>query len=102
MSKEKQLKWKISDILGCQVYEQNGNILGCLADVLNTGNNDVWVVKTDKEELLLPALKSIVVEVNILDKKIFVKLPQGYESIYNAKMSSDVSVEYFGWTVYED
>ena len=35
-------------------------------------------------------------------KKIFVKLPEGYESIYSAKIPSDVSTEYFGWTVYED
>ena len=102
MAEQKQLKWKISDILGCQVYDQNGDILGSLVNVLATGNNDVWVIKTNNEELLLPALKSIVVEVNILSKKIFVKLPQGYESIYSSKIPSDVSVEYFGWTVYED
>lgn len=102
MSTEKQLKWKISDILGCQVYDQNGNVLGSLVNVLATGNNDIWVIKTNKEELLLPALKSVVIEVNILSKKIFVKLPQGYESIYSTEIPSDVSVEYFGWTVYED
>jgi len=102
MSTEKQLKWKISDILGCQVYDQNGSVLGNLADVLTTGNNDIWVIKNNTEELLLPALKTVVVEVNILSKKVFVKLPQGYESIYGNKIPSDICLDYFGWTVYED
>jgi len=70
------LKWKIKDILGFEVYDNKSNKLGLLSDVMTTGSNDIWVIKSHEEELLIPALKSIVTEVNILRKKIFVTCPR--------------------------
>jgi 16S rRNA processing protein RimM len=58
------LKWKIKDILGFEVYDNKSNKLGLLSDVMTTGANDIWVIKSHEEELLIPALKSIVTEVN--------------------------------------
>lgn len=97
----KNLKWKIADILGFEVYDQDGNILGLLSGVLSTGTNDVWTIKSQDEELLIPALKSIVTKVSIPRKKIFVCLPEGYNDICSTKIKL-VDLEYFGLTVYED
>jgi 16S rRNA processing protein RimM len=97
----KNLKWKIADILGFEVYDQDGNILGLLSGVLSTGTNDVWTIKSQDEELLIPALKSIVTKVSIARKKIFICLPEGYNDIYSTKLKQ-VDLEYFGLTVYED
>jgi len=96
------LKWKIKDILGFEVYDNKSNKLGLLSDVMTTGSNDIWVIKSHEEELLIPALKSIVTEVNILRKKIFVTLPEGYESMYGSKIKIDDILEYAGYIVYED
>ncbi len=99
---EKDLKWKIADILGFEVYDSKSSKLGFLADVITTGANDIWVIKSHDEELLIPALKSVVTEVNISRKKIFVTLPEGYESIYGTKIKLDDVLEYAGYIVYED
>jgi 16S rRNA processing protein RimM len=101
-SKKSNLKWKVSDILGFEVFNQNGKRLGILSDIILTGSNDVWVVKYCNEEVLIPALKNIVKEVNIIRKKIFVILPKEYEDIYGQVKSADDVLEYNGYFVYED
>ena len=98
-------KWKVADILGFEVIDQDGNKLGLLTDVISTGNNDVWTIKSDIEELLIPALKSIVTKVDISKKRIFVSLPEGYSSDYGTKIKLEDAVvveEIAGITVYED
>ena len=97
--------WKVADILGFEVFDQDGNQLGLLADVMTTGSNDVWTIKSDTEELLIPALKSIVTKVDVSRKRIFVSLPEGYSDIYGTKISLEDAVvieELSGITVYED
>ncbi|MDR0820174.1 MAG: PRC-barrel domain-containing protein [Endomicrobium sp.] len=101
-SKKSDLKWKVSDILGFEVFNQNGKRLGILSDIILTGSNDVWVVKYYNEEVLIPAIKNIVKEVNVIRKKIFVVLPKGYEDIYGQVKSADDVLEYNGYFVYED
>ncbi|GAB1402621.1 hypothetical protein MASR1M68_15320 [Elusimicrobiota bacterium] len=96
------LKWKVKDILGFEVYDNKSNKLGLLAEVMATGANDVWVIKSQSEEILIPALKTIVNEVNMSRKKIFVTLPEGYEGMYGTKIKLDDILEYAGYIVYED
>lgn len=68
----------ITDIIGLQVYDENNALLGKLTHVLQTGSNDVYVVKdTEGKEILIPALKSVVKEVSIENKRISVILPKG-------------------------
>ena len=97
--------WKVADILGFEVIDQDGTKLGLLSDVISTGNNDVWTIKSDTEELLIPALKSIVTKVDISKKRIFVSLPEGYSDIYGTKVKLEDAVvveEFSGIAVYED
>ncbi len=68
----------ISDILGMSVYDENNMLLGKLVDVIQTGSNDVYIVKSEEgKEILIPALKSVVREVLIDEGKISVILPKG-------------------------
>jgi 16S rRNA processing protein RimM len=67
----------ICDIVDSEVYDIHGELLGKLYDVLQTGANDVYVVKTDSRDILIPALKSVVKEINLQAKKIIVDLPEG-------------------------
>lgn len=61
----------IADIMGCRVETRAGRFLGYVTGVLHTGSNDVYVVK-DKEEVLIPALKKVVVDVDVESGKIVV------------------------------
>lgn len=68
----------ITDILGMLVYDENNVLLGKLVDIIHTGSNDVYIVKNDEgKEILIPALKSVVKEVSLEDRKISVVLPEG-------------------------
>ena len=58
------------DIIGCEVFDGDKNI-GTVTEVLKTGSNDVFLVQGDRE-ILIPALKKIVKEINVADKKIFI------------------------------
>lgn len=68
----------IVDMLKCSVYTDENELLGKMIDVLTTGSNDVYVVKTEEgKEVLLPAIKDVVKEIDIQNKKIVVKLMDG-------------------------
>jgi 16S rRNA processing protein RimM len=67
----------IRDLLGCEVYE-DGNYIGILEDVMQTGANDVYSIVTDKGgEILVPAIKSVVRNVDVPGRRIDVTLPEG-------------------------
>ncbi len=71
----------IFDLIDCKVYEQEA-YLGIVTDVLETGSNDVYVVKDENEkELLIPALGWVVLSVDIANKKIQVQLPKGLRDL---------------------
>lgn len=67
----------ICDVVGSEVFDENGELLGELKDVLQTGSNDVFVVDGKEKDILIPALKEIFKEINIEDRRIIVKLPEG-------------------------
>lgn len=67
----------ICDIIGIDVYEDE-KLLGKLTDVLETGSNDVYVIiGENKKEILIPALKTVVENVDIKGKRMQVRLPEG-------------------------
>lgn len=65
------------DIIGLIVYDVNNNRLGEVWNVLRTGSNDVYEVNgVDGKELLIPALKKVVKEIDISEKKMVVDLAE--------------------------
>lgn len=62
----------ISDLEKCDVFDTNGNKLGKVYEVIKTGSNDVYWVKGEKE-VLIPALKDIVENIDINNFKITIK-----------------------------
>jgi len=69
----------LHDIIGLPVFDTNGAALGKLAEVFSTGSTDVYVVRGDQGELLLPALDDVVTEVDIAGGHILVSVPEGIE-----------------------
>lgn len=53
------------DLIGLKVLATDGNYLGTIADIIETGANDVYVVKSGSREYMIPATASVINEVNI-------------------------------------
>ena len=69
------------DLIGMAVYDEQERCLGELVNIIETGANDVYVIKTPAEyptgEILLPAIASVVLAVDIEQRRMRVQLPEG-------------------------
>ena len=67
-------------LVGLQVYEGD-TLLGELTEVMQTGANDVYIIKgapgSKHPEILLPALKSCVQQVDLAAGRMYVNIPEG-------------------------
>ncbi len=70
-----------SDIIGLSVFTITNKYLGQIESVMQTGANDVYVVKSDSDypikETLIPALESLVQSVDLRQRTMIVDLPEG-------------------------
>lgn len=62
----------IYEIIGLKCYTLEGKYLGEVKEVLKTKSNDVYVVKKGKKEILVPAIKEVVKEVDLEKGKIII------------------------------
>ena len=62
----------IHDLVGCEVVTRSGRVLGAITNVLRSGANDVYAIGTGKDEILLPAIKDVVREVDLTRRRIIV------------------------------
>ncbi len=68
----------IVDLIGLDVFSDEGKLLGKLEDIFNTGSNDIYVVKDEVgKQLLLPAISDVVKDINLEEKKIVVHILNG-------------------------
>lgn len=68
----------IYDIIGAEVFLEDGTEFGTISEVLATGANDVYVVKdTNGKEVLLPVIDDCVKEIDVEEKKVTVYLMPG-------------------------
>ncbi len=67
----------IYDIIGLRVVTMDGKDVGIVKDVLQPGSNDVYVVKTSGKDVLVPAIKDVVKEINIEDKVMLIDPIEG-------------------------
>lgn len=61
-----------ADIIGSVVYDEVGKRLGKIDEIIYTGSNEVYWIK-DKNEVLIPAIKDVILDVDIENKKIIIK-----------------------------
>ena len=68
----------IADMIGMNVLTEDGEIFGTLKDVIETGANDVYVINSKKHgEVLIPAIKECILDVNVKEGKMLVHLMDG-------------------------
>ena len=68
----------ITDLIDLEVFDDTEQRLGILTDVLQTGANDVYVVETDEgKQILLPAIPSCILKVDLENERMLVHVPEG-------------------------
>jgi 16S rRNA processing protein RimM len=76
--KLKKNEYFIADLIGLSVYDEDEQLLGTLSDVLQTGANDVYVVElAGGKEVLIPAIKQCILDVDIEGGRMRVHLLEG-------------------------
>lgn len=74
----KEGQYFIADLIGLEVYTDEGNLLGKVDDIYNTGANDIYVVKDELgKQVLLPGIKEVIKQVDLENEKIIVHLIPG-------------------------
>ena len=71
--KPEEGEYYIEDLIGMDVYTDEGKLLGKLDDVFNTGANDIYQVG----DILLPAIDEVVKEIDFDNNKITVHIIKG-------------------------
>lgn len=67
------------DLIGLAVYAADEEYLGRVTSIIPTGGNDVYVVKNidPDQEILIPAIESVILEIDLNEKIMRVQLPDG-------------------------
>lgn len=80
-SKEEPLEegvYYIVDLLGLEAYTDEGQLLGKVDDIFNTGSNDIYVIKDELgKQVLLPGLPEVLKQVDLENGKIIFHLIPG-------------------------
>ena len=70
-------EYYISDLYGMTVITDEDENIGTIEDIIFTGANDVYVVKKEDNQILIPAIKQCILNVNVLEKTMKVHLLEG-------------------------
>ena len=73
----KENEYYIGDLIGMEVFLEDGSYFGTLKDVMETGANDVYIVQTEDREVLIPAIKDCILKVDVEDNKMTIHLLKG-------------------------
>jgi len=65
------------ELVGLEVFLDDGRHIGTLARILPTGGNDVYVVRSGRREILIPATREVVEEIDLDRKRITVSEMEG-------------------------
>lgn len=71
-------EYYIGDLIGMDVYTEDGEKFGVLKDVMETGANEVYIINSEKHgEVLLPAIHDCILEIDVEEKRMKVHLMEG-------------------------
>ena len=72
----------IADLIDMEVCDEEGKLIGTLKDVISTGANDVYAVETPEgKEVLFPAIKQCVLDVDTEARKMTVHVMEGLSDL---------------------
>ena len=68
----------VVDLIGLEVFTDDGEKFGTMKDVLETGANDVYIIDSlNHGEVLIPAIKECILDVNVKEGRMMVHLMEG-------------------------
>jgi 16S rRNA processing protein RimM len=68
-------EYYVGDLVGCTVFDEDGNEVGVLRDILQTGANGVYVISAPgKKDVLVPAVEEFVLAKDVINKRITVRI----------------------------
>jgi len=65
------------ELIGMDVVSEAGEKLGTITEIFETGSNDVYVMKSGKKEVYLPATKEVIKQVDRAAKRMVIHLMDG-------------------------
>jgi 16S rRNA processing protein RimM len=63
----------VHEVVGLEVMTDDGRSLGRVRDVLHNSANDIWVVESERGDILVPALRDVVAAVDIPSRRIVIR-----------------------------
>lgn len=70
-------RYYYSDIIGLSVYTESEEYLGVVEDILATGSNDVYVVRGDAGEVLVPVIREVIRKVDLENQRLIIHEMEG-------------------------
>jgi 16S rRNA processing protein RimM len=66
------------EIKDCEVFSEEGELIGVVTDILSTGANDVWEIKAKGgKKHYIPYIEDVVKEIDVDEKKIIIHVMEG-------------------------
>jgi 16S rRNA processing protein RimM len=76
-------EYHFQQLIGCEVFKQNGELIGTVDEIVKLPGQDLLSVSKAGAQVLIPMVKQIVIEIDVLAKKIVVNPPEGLLDVAN-------------------
>ncbi|MDR2771035.1 MAG: ribosome maturation factor RimM [Clostridiales Family XIII bacterium] len=75
-------EWYVRDLIGCDVCDEAGRVLGAIADVIQNGAQDLYEIAVpDGKTFLLPAVGAFVIHVDVREKRVVARVPDDLSAL---------------------
>ncbi len=65
------------DVVGCEVFLTDGRRIGSIEEIIATGANDVFVVRDEDKEVLVPVIADVVKEIDVAARRVVIEAVPG-------------------------
>ena len=76
-------EYHFQQLIGCEVFQQNGELIGAVDESVKLPGQDLLSVSRAGGQVLIPMVKQIIIEIDVLAKKIVVNPPEGLLDVAN-------------------
>ena len=76
-------EYHFQQLIGCEVFQQNGELIGKVDEIVKLPGQDLLSVSREARRVLIPMVKQIIIEIDVLAKKIIVNPPEGLLDVAN-------------------
>jgi 16S rRNA processing protein RimM len=65
------------DVIGCEVFLTDGRRIGAVEEIIATGANDVFVVRDEGKEVLVPVIADVVKQIDVAARRVVIEAVPG-------------------------